>query len=89
MILNFIVKFVNYFVLAIFSVVPEVTLSSLPYIGSSVDSMMNTVMGYFNGLAVTVPYVRDLVIVFTLCIVPFEVIVMTMQFVWGNRNPIK
>lgn len=86
MITTMIAGMLMFLITAIFYFLPVVTISSIPYIGSTVSSLLLTIVKMFNAFADTFPYVTVLWHTFLYVVLPFEFIMLIMKFFLGSRS---
>lgn len=88
MIINFLITTIAYFSVAVMSVLPVVTISNLPVIGSTVSDLLLEMVQYYNGAVYTIPYLGDMFTVFVYLVLPFELTLLVLRFILGNRDPV-
>jgi len=88
MIIELLFDFFNSLLTIILNVIPNVTLSDLPVIGEDIDSILTTMVTVWNGFSETVPYVTVVWHSFLYIIVPFEITMIAIKLVLGNRAPV-
>jgi len=71
----------------IFSILPVVTISSIPLIGPTVSTFLFTMVGVWNAFMLTFPYARIGWEVFLYVILPFEALMLIGKFFLGSRMP--
>jgi len=71
------------------SIIPTVTLTQLPVIGYYVVPILWQMMWYWNGLALTLPYVSILMQVFIGTIVGTELLLFITHLILGSHDPIR
>ena len=86
MIIDLIITAFGYFLQAIFYYLPIVTLSSLPYIGDTIASLLLTVVKTWNSFLVTFPYAVVGWNIFKYVILPFEGLLLLSKFLLGSRS---
>jgi len=70
----------------IFSFLPVVTISSIPYIGPGIVSMLDFAVQIWNGFIDTFPYADYAWHIFLLVILPFEALMLVAKFFLGARK---
>jgi len=71
----------------VFSVLPIVTVSSIPLIGEFVSTYLGVAMRAWNTFMETLPYARIGWDVFVTVILPFEGLLLLSKFILGSRMP--
>jgi len=71
----------------IFSILPSVSIATIPVIGPSVSSFLYEAMGVWNAFMVTFPYAQITWDVFLYVILPFELLMLVGKFFLGHRMP--
>jgi hypothetical protein len=66
---------------------PVVSLSDIPFIGSTIRGLLLSVVEYWNAAQDTFPYLIVLWHVFIYVILPFELLMLTVKLVLGSRAP--
>jgi len=69
------------------SVIPQVTLNQIPFFGETIRSTLVTMMGYWNSLIDTLPYLQVLWNSLIYIVLPFEMGLIVMKLLLGNRTP--
>jgi len=87
MIINFIISSILDFFTGIFSFLPEVSLSDIPVIGSSVSSTLSLMVTKYNALIETFPYAQTGFLIMVYVILPFEILMLVAKFFLGSRVP--
>lgn len=87
MIFNFLIYLVLLVLGSIFSLLPVVTLSSIPVIGPTFSSVLLRMTQIWNSTIETVPYLGISWQVFLYVIIPFELIMLLSKFLLGHRSP--
>jgi len=72
----------------IFFWIPNVTMASLPIVGTSIDSTMIWLLGSWNALLITFPYGLVAWNVLRYVILPFELFLLITKFFLGSRMPV-
>jgi hypothetical protein len=88
MILNFFIAIVTRVIDFFFGYLPTATLADIPYIGEAVQEILTRIVLQWNAFEATFPYVTALYQVFLYVIIPFELAVLVVRFVLGNRTPV-
>lgn len=83
LILNFIVSFIA----MIFSIIPNVTVATLPLIGPYVYTFLSLAIGYWNTFIGILPYFALPWILFLKVILPFELTLLLLKVFLGHRTP--
>jgi len=79
---------INTIVLAItliLSILPVVTIASIPVIGSTVSSYLTQIVQVYNAAVETLPHLGVAMSVFLLVILPFEALMLLAKFFVGHR----
>jgi len=71
----------------IFVFLPVVSVSSIPYYGEDIASVLLTVVTTWNAFMVTFPYAVVLWNIFLYVILPFEFLLLIGKFFLGSRLP--
>jgi len=87
MIINLLINLVLLIFGSLFVFLPEVTISSIPFIGDEVRAVLVTAIGYYNGFIDTFPYAETAFTIFLYVIIPFEVLLLVSKFFLGHRTP--
>jgi len=87
MLTTYLITFILVILKGIFSILPSVSIASIPIIGTSVSSTLTIIMGYLYGFLNVFPYAYDIWHVFLVVIIPFELILIIMKFFVGSRMP--
>jgi len=85
MIFNLLINFVLLIFGAIFVFLPEVTIETIPYIGPIVSVTLTWIVGLWNSLVLTLPYLDVPMRVFLYVIIPFELMLIILKFFLHNR----
>jgi len=72
----------------IFVWLPVVTIADIPYLGTSLRVILETVVTYWYGAMETLPYLQIVWDTFILVIMPFEILLLAVKFFLGSRVPI-
>jgi len=83
LILNFIVSFLA----MILSPIPTVTVASVPFVGSFIQTYLTLAVHYFNTAITIVPYLALPWFIFTHVIIPFELTLLLLKVFFGSRTP--
>jgi len=67
----------------------DVAIASLPVIGEHVDSLLVTVVSYWNMFMQTVPYAELPWHIFLYFIIPFELVLLVGKIFLGGHLPIR
>jgi len=87
MIINALLGFLIAFVQLLFSWLPDVSISSIYYIGPTLNEALVLISSKWNALMVTFPYAQLGWNVFLYLILPFELLLLTLKFFLGHRAP--
>jgi len=87
MIINFLIGTVVLIINAVVSIIPSVTLASIPFAGSYIQTYLTMAVQYWNGILQIVPYLQLPWHMFLWVIIPFEVMLLTAKFFFGSRLP--
>jgi len=87
MIFNLLIYLVLLVVTAVFSILPVVTLASIPIIGSSLQSILLTMVRTYNAFIDTFPYAETAFQLLIYVIIPFELLMLLGKFLLGHRLP--
>jgi hypothetical protein len=88
MILNFIISFVAHIVDFLFGSLPNATIADLPYVGDTIQVVLIQAVSIWNSWMVTFPYSVDVWNRFVFGIIPFELLLVLVRFILGNRTPV-
>jgi len=88
MIFNLLIYLVLLVVTSIFSLLPVVSISTIPVIGPTVASWLLYTVKLYNGLISTFPYAQVAFQVLIYVIIPFELLMLLGKFLLGHRLPI-
>jgi len=88
MIINLLFNAVIAIIGIFFTLLPEATLESLPYVGDTIDSTLNSMMWYWNTIIDNIPYLQYSYNVFLWVIIPFELSILIFKVFAGQRTPI-
>jgi len=72
---------------AIFYFLPVVSVSSIPYIGTSIASTLTLMVTTWNAFMVTFPYAVVIWNTLLFVIIPFEFTMLVGKFFFGSRLP--
>jgi len=87
MIINLLINLILLIFGSLFVFLPEVSLSSIPFIGPEIVSILGTVMGIWNAFMTTFPYAETGFYIFLWVILPFEILMIIAKFFLGHRTP--
>jgi len=87
MIINLLIAVIINLLSAIFVISPVVTISDVWIIGSDLSNYLTMAVQYWNSFMITFPYAQTGWNVFLYTIIPFEIMMLTMRFFLGHRNP--
>jgi len=87
MIFNLLIYLVLLIVTSIFSLLPVVTLASIPIIGPSLQSILITMVRMYNSFIDTFPYAETAFNLLIYVIIPFELLMLLGKFLLGHRLP--
>jgi len=87
MIFNLITNFVLLIFGMIFVFFPIVSISTIPVVGPAAYDTLSYIMGKWNAVMDTLPYLHEVWTVFILVIIPFEIALMVGKFFLGSRMP--
>jgi uncharacterized protein (DUF983 family) len=71
----------------LFTLLPVVTIASIPIVGSFVSSALYFAVEIWNSFMVTFPYAQLVWHVFIYVILPFEILMLIGKFFLGHRMP--
>lgn len=71
----------------IFGILPSATLASIPIIGDTVATSLNTAVMYWNSFMITFPYAETIWHVVIFVILPFETVMLLTKIFLGSRTP--
>jgi len=74
-------------ILAIFGILPQVSLADIPYIGDEIQGTLIAMMTTWNAVMVTVPYLTIVWNLFIWGVIPFEIGLIVLKFFLGSRTP--
>jgi hypothetical protein len=72
----------------ILSIIPNVNISGIPYIGEPVYAVLVNIMGYWNTFLEIFPYSQVVFHVFIYVILPFEFSLLILKMFLGHRLPV-
>lgn len=87
MITDFLISIFTGIVNGILSVVPNVTIASLPTVGQTLSSTLLSMVTTWNAFMATFPYAQTVWHLFLWVIIPFELIILGLKFVLGHHIP--
>jgi len=87
MIINLILQTILQILSAIFAIFPVVTISSIPYAGETIASILLTMTTTWNSFLVTFPYAIVGWHMLLWVILPFEALMSLAKFFFGSRLP--
>lgn len=73
---------------AIFWIIPDVSISDIPLIGSVARDSLITAVSYLNSFTSAIPYFQLPWNLFVFVILPFEITLLSLKFILGHRLPI-
>lgn len=82
---------INLFLLifgSLFVFLPEVTISSIPFIGSYISDALVLMVVYWNSFVDVFPYAEIVFHTFLTIILPFELLLIVAKFFLGHRVPV-
>ena len=87
MIFNLFIYLITVVVSGIFGIFTGVTLASIPVIGTTISSILLTMVRTYNAFADTFPYARVGFQMLIFVIIPFEILMLSAKFLLGHRLP--
>lgn len=87
MITALILQFIANFVALIFSILPEVTVANIPFIGTFIYYYVGVAISYVNTMNTIVPYFLIVWQMF-LWVLEFEILLLLLKLFLGSRTPI-
>jgi len=87
MIFNALIYLILLVVSSIFSLLPVVSIASIPIIGPSVSTFLVTAVKLYNGFITTFPYAQTAFQALIYVIIPFELLMILGKFLLGSRVP--
>jgi len=87
MIFNALIYLVLLVISAVFSILPVVTLASIPIIGPSLSGFLISAVRMYNGFITTFPYAQTGFRLLVYVIIPFELLMILGKFLLGSRLP--
>jgi len=88
MIINLILSTIVLIITTVFSILPTVTIASIPVIGTTLNSTLITIIQTWNAFMNTLPYAQ-VVWQCVLIILGFELLMLIGKFFLGHRMPDK
>jgi len=88
MIINLLIYLLVSIISGIFIFLPVVTISSIPYIGTTVASSLLWFVHIWNAFVITFPYAENAMNIFLYVIIPFETLMLLGRFFLGHRMPV-
>ena len=83
LLINFVLILVGF----LFSILPVVSVASIPFIGVYISSFFSTAVSIWNTFLVTFPYSVIVWHTFLYVIIPFEILFLVGKFFLGHRMP--
>lgn len=87
MIISLLINFIAVIFGTLFSLLPLVSISSIPVVGVDMAAMVLVAASYFNAFMDTFPYAQPVWWSFITIIVPLEILLLVAKFFLGNRLP--
>jgi len=87
MIFNLLIYLILVVVSSIFNLLPVVTLSSIPLIGTAMRGFLVSAIQMYNGFITTFPYAQTAFQIMLYVIIPFELLMLLGKFLLGHRLP--
>jgi len=87
MIITLLINLIFIIFASIFTLLPEVTIADIPYIGSFIQSTLLTMVKMWNAFIVTFPYADVPWKIFLFVVLPFEILMLIAKFFLGHRLP--
>lgn len=87
MIITLVLNFIASFIGMVMSIVPEVTIGSVPIVGPFIVTYLGMAVGYWNTFEGILPYVGIVKDMFVYVIIPFEVTLLLVKVFFGSRTP--
>lgn len=87
MITDFLITIFTGIVNGILSVVPNVTIASLPTVGQTLSDTLLSMVTTWNAFMATFPYAQTAWDLFLFVIIPFELIMLGLKFILGHHVP--
>jgi len=87
MIIGLLIQFALTFFGSLLNVFPNVTIASIPLIGTPASSILLTMVTSWNTFSATVPYVLYPYHAFLYALLPFEILMLLLKIFFGSRAP--
>jgi len=87
MIINLLINLILLIFGSLFVFLPQVSLSSIPYIGDDLVSILTNVVLTWNAFMATFPYAQTGWHILLYVIFPFEILLLVSKFFLGHRTP--
>jgi len=87
MLINLLINFVLLCVGLLFVFLPVVTIADIPYIGTTVSTLLAEMVSYWYAVMDTIPYFQIVWDVLIIVIIPFEVLMLCARFFLGSHLP--
>jgi len=87
MILNFFITGFTTILTAMLSVLPDAHINEIPVVGTWIEEILINMVTVWNSLQITIPYFTDTMVVFIYAIIPFEIALLILKLILGNRVP--
>jgi len=87
MIINLLIQFILQLLSAVFSIFPEVSISSIPFAGEDIAEILSDMVITWNTFIITFPYAEVAWNMLLWIILPFEALMSLGKFFFGSRLP--
>jgi len=87
MIITLLISVILNIISAIFFLLPEVSIASIPYFGEEVRNTLIWAIQTWNAFMLTFPYAETAWHMFLWVVVPFELLLLIGKFLLGHRLP--
>jgi len=89
MIINLLINLILLVVGTIFSFLPVVGISDIPFIGTVLEGLLIYIVHMWNAFIDTFPYAQSAWNILLVVIIPFEITMLIAKFFFHNRVPDK